>query len=100
MAGIFEQMGYDAMTKVASGGDGSRHYTSRMPEEEFAQGHNSRFNYMMPTQKSYQGKSDIADVVRKQADRKPAMDLYQNPVKNLAQNESIYASLLNYRFMS
>ncbi|MBW2982510.1 hypothetical protein KY343_06530 [Candidatus Woesearchaeota archaeon] len=100
MGGIFEEIGRAALQAVYNQGDGSRHYTSRMPEEDFAQRHNSKFNYMMPSLKPYQGRADPADMVRKQIDRTPKMELYQNPVRNVSGEKGIYASLLNYKFMS
>jgi hypothetical protein len=100
MGGIFEEIGHAAMAKTYSGGDGSRDYTSRSLAEEVAQGHNNQFNYMMPTQKDYQGRMDPVDTVKNQAERKPSADIYQNPVKSLNSDRSIYAALLNYKFMN
>ena len=94
MAGIFEQAGHDAMAS-----------TSRItPLERSAARYEdgmSRTNYMLD--RTYEGRPDPADVVRKQVDRKPVMDLYHDPVKVLGGNSpkrDIYASLLNYEFMN
>ncbi len=86
MAGIFEQTGHDAMAST------SRVTPLERSAARYEDGMN-RTNYMLD--RTYEGRPDPADVVRKQVDREPTADLYQNPVRNLS-----YASLLNYEFMS
>ena len=92
MAGIFEQAGYDAMASI------SRVTAPEKPAARYEDKMN-RTNYT-PNDNRYEGREDIADVVRKQADTKSTPEIYQNPVKDLAQDKSIYASLLNYEFLS
>jgi hypothetical protein len=94
MAGIFEEMGKKAMAST------SRIIPPEKSAARYEEGMN-RTDYTLDI--SYQGRPDPADVVRKQVDRKPTMELYQNPVKVMAKNnpeKDVYASLLNYEFMN
>ena len=94
MPSIYENIGNMAMQATYSG-DGSRHYTSKSPEEDFGQRNNSRFNYSIPEQKPYQG--NISDIVK---DNKP-QDIYKNPLaENKDPKKDIYSALLNYKFMN
>jgi hypothetical protein len=55
----------------------------------------------MPKDRMYEGKADIADIVKTEKD--PVKDAYQNPVKVLAgksPERDVYSALLNYEFMN
>jgi len=98
MGSMYEDIGHAAMQAVYNQGDGSRHYTSKSPEEDFGQKNNSKFNYVMPELKTYQGRSNIEDIIKNQDKKDPIRELYQNPVRNVSGEKGIYASLLNYKF--
>ncbi|MBW2966019.1 hypothetical protein KY342_02870 [Candidatus Woesearchaeota archaeon] len=97
MGSMYEDIGNMAMQSTYSG-DGSRHYTSKSPEEDFGQRNNSRFNYSMPEQKTYQGRASITDIVKENKSN----DLYQNPpqIGSNKHEKDLYAALLNYKFMN
>jgi hypothetical protein len=95
MAGIFEKTGHDALAST------SRITPPDKSAARYEDGMN-RTNYTLDI--SYQGRPDPVDMVRKQVDREPTADFYQNPVKAMMGGNSpkrdIYASLLNYKFLS
>ena len=91
MAGIFEQTGYDAMASI-----------SRItPPEKPAARHEREHNRYDP-QDAYKVDLGITDVVKDAVGEKEPSDLYLNPVRAMEKDpkRSIYASLLNYEFLS